>query len=165
MPTEPIGHALLVCTFFVVLLTVLVNVGASTWMMTKLKLRAEDEQRCVVSIAKKYHNVHVATSSDAFNIYPRVFGIGRSSLLAPHCREVAHKVLGIGDMDEGRHVHITLDGAEEQQLHVEPSEASAISVAGRSDGSMTSGYSSGYESEHAGASRSSSFSKLRPSAF
>ena len=43
---EPIGHALLVCTFFVVLFTVLFNGGASAWLMAILKLRAEDEQMC-----------------------------------------------------------------------------------------------------------------------
>lgn len=80
------------------------------------------------------------------------------------CREIAHKVLGSGDLEEGRHVHMALDGAEEQQLHVEPSEMSASSVGGRSDASMTSGYSSGYDSETAAPSRSSSFAKLRPSA-
>lgn len=46
MFVEPVGHALLVCTFFVVLLTVLFNGGASTWMMSTLKLRAEDEKMC-----------------------------------------------------------------------------------------------------------------------
>ena len=44
MHAAPVGHSLLVCTFFVVLFTVLINGGASTWMMTKLKLRAEDEE-------------------------------------------------------------------------------------------------------------------------
>jgi len=34
-----------VCTFFVVLLTVLFNGGASPWMMRVLALRAEDEDR------------------------------------------------------------------------------------------------------------------------
>ena len=43
--TDDVGHALLVCTFFVVLLTVLFNGGASPWMMRVLALRAEDEDR------------------------------------------------------------------------------------------------------------------------
>ncbi len=42
---DDVGHALLVCTFFVVLLTVLFNGGASPWMMRVLALRAEDEDR------------------------------------------------------------------------------------------------------------------------
>jgi len=42
---DEVGHALLVCTFFVVLLTVLFNGGASPWMMRVLALRAEDEDR------------------------------------------------------------------------------------------------------------------------
>ena len=47
------GHSLLVCTFFVVLLTVLFNGGASPWLMRVLALRAEDEDRRASSGPRK----------------------------------------------------------------------------------------------------------------
>lgn len=72
-------------------------------------------------------------------------------------------MLGFGEPDDSRHVHMALGEVDDSQLRVEASEASAISV-GRSEGSMTSGYSSGYESESGPPTRNSSFSHLRPSA-
>ncbi len=41
------AHALLVVTFFVILATVLVNGGASAHVMRTLRLRAEDDIRCL----------------------------------------------------------------------------------------------------------------------